>query len=829
MKQASYPIQGMTCASCALTVEKAVGKLAGMEEVSVNLATEKLSVSYDEKLLGLEDIRQAVEKAGYQLVDNLVTESYDISGMTCASCALTVEKALGKLEGVEEVSVNLATEKATIRYSRHRQNPASLERAVEQAGYQLIRPEKVEGAADKGPSTEEKLRHRFVWSAAFTFPLLYIAMGPMLPWGGLPLPALLHQPLVYAISQVILLIPILYIGRSFFQKGFKTLLQGHPNMDSLIAVGTGAALVQGLLMIVFLQMGKEVAMHGHHPELYFESAAVILTLITLGKYFEARAKGQTSEAIKKLMDLAPKAAQVLRNGQEMQVPIEEVVVGDQVIVRPGQQIPVDGQVLEGQTRVDESMLTGESLPVKKALGNNVFGGTLNQQGAITMQATKVGRDTTLAQIIRLVEEAQGSKAPIAKLADQVSAIFVPVVMGLALLSGLAWYFLGQESWIFSLSIIIAVLVIACPCALGLATPTAIMVGTGKGAENGLLFKSGQAIETLQGVNTIVFDKTGTITEGKPQVTDIHLLSTKNREQVLQLAASSEQFSEHPLAQALLQAAQTEKIELLPATDFQALSGRGLSVIIAEQTIYLGNERLMREQGIDVSKGRAVAEAFAQQAKTPVFLASQQEVLAVIAIADKIKETSRQAVQALQTIGLEVVMLTGDNEKTAKAIAKEVGIEQVISQVLPDDKANQVKFLQKQGKTVAMVGDGINDAPALAQAHVGLAIGSGTDIAIESADIVLMHSDILDVVKAVKLSQATMRTIKQNLFWAFAYNVIGIPIAMGLLHAFGGPLLNPMFAGAAMALSSVSVVLNALRLKTYKLYQKYQSKNWYFFT
>ncbi|MDG3099855.1 heavy metal translocating P-type ATPase [Streptococcus suis] len=829
MKQASYPIQGMTCASCALTVEKAVGKLAGMEEVSVNLATEKLSVSYDEKLLGLEDIRQAVEKAGYQLVDNLVTESYDISGMTCASCALTVEKALGKLEGVEEVSVNLATEKATIRYSRHRQNPASLERAVEQAGYQLIRPEKVEGAADKGPSTEEKLRHRFVWSAAFTFPLLYIAMGPMLPWGGLPLPALLHQPLVYAISQVILLIPILYIGRSFFQKGFKTLLQGHPNMDSLIAVGIGAALVQGLLMIVFLQMGKEVAMHGHHPELYFESAAVILTLITLGKYFEARAKGQTSEAIKKLMDLAPKAAQVLRNGQEMQVPIEEVVVGDQVIVRPGQQIPVDGQVLEGQTRVDESMLTGESLPVKKALGNNVFGGTLNQQGAITMQATKVGRDTTLAQIIRLVEEAQGSKAPIAKLADQVSAIFVPVVMGLALLSGLAWYFLGQESWIFSLSIIIAVLVIACPCALGLATPTAIMVGTGKGAENGLLFKSGQAIETLQGVNTIVFDKTGTITEGKPQVTDIHLLSTKNREQVLQLAASSEQFSEHPLAQALLQAAQTEKIELLPATDFQALSGRGLSVIIAEQTIYLGNERLMREQGIDVSKGRAVAEAFAQQAKTPVFLASQQEVLAVIAIADKIKETSRQAVQALQTIGLEVVMLTGDNEKTAKAIAKEVGIEQVISQVLPDDKANQVKFLQEQGKTVAMVGDGINDAPALAQAHVGLAIGSGTDIAIESADIVLMHSDILDVVKAVKLSQATMRTIKQNLFWAFAYNVIGIPIAMGLLHAFGGPLLNPMFAGAAMALSSVSVVLNALRLKTYKLYQKYQSKNWYFFT
>ncbi len=812
MKNATYSIEGMTCASCAMTVEKAVGKLAGVEEASVNLATEKLSVSYDENLLGLEDIRQAVDKAGYHLDDNLVTESYEVTGMTCASCAMTVEKALGKLEGVEEVNVNLATEKATIRYSRDRQNPASIEKAVELAGYKLIRADERDQEVDEGPSKEEKLWNRFVWSAAFTLPLLYIAMGPMLPFGGLPLPARLHQPLVFAVSQVILLLPVLFIGRSFFKKGFKTLFQGHPNMDSLIAVGTGAALIQGLLMIAFLLMGREVAMHGHHPELYFESAAVILTLITLGKYFEARSKGQTSEAIKKLMNLAPKTAQVLRNGQEVQVPIEEVVVGDQVIVRPGQQIPVDGQILEGQTRVDESMLTGESLPVKKAEGDSVFGGTLNQQGAITMQATKVGHDTTLAQIIRLVEEAQGSKAPIAKLADRVSAVFVPVVMGLALLSGLAWYFLGQETWIFSLSIMISVLVIACPCALGLATPTAIMVGTGKGAENGLLFKSGQAIETLQGVTTIVFDKTGTITEGKPQVTDIQILADKSREQVLQLAASSEQFSEHPLAQALLQTAQEEEVSLLPATDFQTLSGRGLSVTIAEKTIYLGNERLMREQGIDISQGLAVAETFANQAKTPVFLASQQELLAVIAIADKIKGTSRQAVQALQTMGLDVVMLTGDNDRTAQAIAEEVGIKQVISQVLPDDKANQVKYLQEQGKTVAMVGDGINDAPALAQAHVGLAIGSGTDIAIESADVVLMHSDILDVVKAINLSRATLRTIKQNLFWAFAYNVIGIPIAMGILHLFGGPLLSPMFAGAAMALSSVSVVLNALRLK-----------------
>lgn len=816
MQKESVRIAGMTCASCAMTVEKAVGKLTGVEEASVNLATEKLSVSFDENLLSLSDIGQAVEKAGYGLVRNLITETYAIEGMTCASCAMTVEKALGKLEGVEEINVNLATEKATLRYNRDLQNPTSLVKAVEEAGYQLIRPDEVEEMADKGPSREEKLWDRFIWSVVFTLPLLYIAMGPMLPFGGLPLPALLHQPLVFAVSQLLFLIPVLYIGRSFFTKGFKTLMQGHPNMDSLIAVGTGAALVQGLLMIIFLLFGKEVAMHGKHPELYFESAAVILTLITLGKYFEARSKGQTSEAIKKLMDLAPKTAQVLRDGQEIQAPLEEVVVGDFLIVRPGEKIAVDGVVVQGQSTVDESMLTGESLPVKKALGDNVFGGTLNQQGAITMQATKVGRDTTLAQIIRVVEEAQGSKAPIAKLADQVSAVFVPIVMCLAVLSGLAWLLLGQHSWIFSLSITISVLVIACPCALGLATPTAIMVGTGKGAENGLLYKSGQAIETLQGVNTIVFDKTGTITEGKPQVTDIHLLSGKNREQVLQLAASSEQFSEHPLAQALLHAAQTEQIDLLPATDFQALSGRGLSVTIAEQTIYLGNEQLMREKEIDLSQGPAVAETFAHQAKTPVFLASQQELLAVIAIADKVKETSRQAVQALQAMGLEVVMLTGDNEKTAQAIAREVGITQVVSQVLPDDKANQVKLLQEEGKTVAMVGDGINDAPALAQAHVGLAIGSGTDIAIESADIVLMHSDILDVVKAVKLSQATMRTIKQNLFWAFAYNVIGIPIAMGLLHVFGGPLLNPMFAGAAMALSSVSVVLNALRLKRVKM-------------
>ncbi|MGV3311475.1 heavy metal translocating P-type ATPase [Streptococcus suis] len=817
MQKESISVSGMTCASCAMTVEKAVGKLTGVEEASVNLATEKLSVSFDENVLSLSDIGHAVEKAGYGLVRNLITETYAIEGMTCASCAMTVEKALGKLAGMEEVAVNLATEKATMTYDKDRLDAAAILSAVEQAGYKAVLPQTNSpvSAVDSKEQHQSDLWSRFIWSTVFTLPLLYIAMGPMLPGGGLPLPAFLHQPLTFALVQLFLTLPVMYIGRAFYQKGFKTLFAGHPNMDSLIAVGTSAALVQGLIMTVLIARGQADLSHGH-PELYFESAAVILTLITLGKHMEALSKGWTSDAIKKLMNLAPKTARLIRDGQEVTLPLEQVQVGDVLQVRPGEQIPVDGKVLQGQSTVDESMLTGESLPVKKAVGDSVVGATLNQHGAFQMQATKVGADTTLAQIIRLVEEAQGSKAPIAQLADRVSAVFVPIVMVLALLSGLAWWTLGQEPWIFSLSITISVLVIACPCALGLATPTAIMVGTGKGAENGLLFKSGQAVEVLQKVDTIVFDKTGTITQGKPQVTDMTVFSSATEEEVLQLAASAEQYSEHPLAQALLKSAEDAGLSLLPSQDFQALSGRGLSVKIAEQTILLGNEKLMKESGIALGSATATAETYANQAKTPVYLAADGHLLVVIAIADKVKETSRQAVQTLQAMGLEVVMLTGDNEKTAQAIAKEVGIEQVVSQVLPDDKANQVKLLQEQGKTVAMVGDGINDAPALAQAHVGLAIGSGTDIAIESADIVLMHSDILDVVKAVKLSQATMRTIKQNLFWAFAYNVIGIPIAMGLLHVFGGPLLNPMFAGAAMALSSVSVVLNALRLKTYKL-------------
>ncbi|MGQ7355879.1 heavy metal translocating P-type ATPase [Streptococcus suis] len=817
MQKESISVSGMTCASCAMTVEKAVGKLTGVEEASVNLATEKLSVSFDENVLSLSDIGHAVEKAGYGLVRNLITETYAIEGMTCASCAMTVEKALGKLAGMEEVAVNLATEKATMTYDKDRLDAAAILSAVEKAGYKAVLPQtnSLVTAVDSKEQHQSDLWSRFIWSTVFTLPLLYIAMGPMLPGGGLPLPAFLHQPLTFALVQLFLTLPVMYIGRAFYQKGFKTLFAGHPNMDSLIAVGTSAALVQGLIMTVLIARGQADLSHGH-PELYFESAAVILTLITLGKHMEALSKGWTSDAIKKLMNLAPKTARLIRDGQEITLPLEQVQVGDVLQVRPGEQIPVDGKVLQGQSTVDESMLTGESLPVKKAVGDSVVGATLNQHGAFQMQATKVGADTTLAQIIRLVEEAQGSKAPIAQLADRVSAVFVPIVMVLALLSGLAWWTLGQEPWIFSLSITISVLVIACPCALGLATPTAIMVGTGKGAENGLLFKSGQAVEVLQKVNTIVFDKTGTITQGKPQVTDMTVFSSATEEEVLQLAASAEQYSEHPLAQALLKSAEDAGLSLLPSQDFQALSGRGLSVKIAEQTILLGNEKLMKESGIALGSAIATAETYANQAKTPVYLAADGHLLVVIAIADQVKPSSHTAIQDLHQMGLEVVMLTGDNEKTAQAIADQVGIDTVISQVLPEDKANQVKALQAQGKQVAMVGDGINDAPALAQAEVGIAIGSGTDVAIESADLVLMHSDLMDVPKAVRLSQLTMKTIKQNLFWAFAYNVIGIPIAMGLLHLFGGPLLNPMLAGAAMALSSVSVLLNALRLRTRKL-------------
>ena len=810
----TYVVEGMTCASCAQTVEKAVQKIEGVDVASVNLATEKLSVTYQENV-SEEQIKKAVSDAGYGVADQGENQTFALEGMTCASCAQTIEKVVNKLAGVQTASVNLATEKMQARFNPDEISATDIIQAVEDAGYKAI----LDGS-ETGEKTDKKQAHikemwtRVIWSAIFTVPLLYIAMGPMI---GLPIPSVLdpvHHADRFAIVQLLLTLPIVYVGRSFYTVGFKALFKGHPNMDSLIAIGTSAAVLQGIVMTYLLATGRVMIHHGH-PDLYFESAGVILALITLGKYLEVVSKGKTSEAIKKLMGLAPKTARIFKDNQEIEIPIEQVQTGDIVIVRPGDKIPVDGKIISGNSAVDESMITGESIPVEKHEGDKVIGASINKNGSFRFEATKVGKDTTLAQIIKLVEDAQGSKAPIAKLADQVSGVFVPIVIVLAILSGLLWYFLGQESWVFALSITISVLVIACPCALGLATPTAIMVGTGKGAENGVLIKSGDALETTQKVETIVFDKTGTITEGKPIVTDVLTYHEYSENDVLALAASAETGSEHPLGEAIVEGAKERQLTLKEVTDFEAIPGHGIQVTVDGQKLLLGNQKLMRENTIDLLSAVTDSDRLASEGKTPMFIASEQQLIGIVAVADTIKENSLAAIDKLHRMGIQVAMITGDNKRTAEAIAKQVGIDRVFSEVLPEDKANEVKKLQEEGLHVAMVGDGINDAPALAQADVGIAIGSGTDVAIESADIVLMRSDLMDVPTAIELSRATIKNIKENLFWAFAYNVLGIPVAMGILHIFGGPLLNPMIAGAAMSFSSVSVLLNALRLRRFK--------------
>ena len=628
----------------------------------------------------------------------------------------------------------------------------------------------------------------------------------------MPLPKIIDpmvNPMNFAVFQIILTVPVMAIGYKFYLIGFKNLIKLSPNMDSLIAVGTSAAFLYSVFGMYKIATGDtSYAMH-----LYFEAAVTILTLITLGKYLEAISKGKTSEAIKKLMGLAPKTATIIREGNEIVIPIDEVVVGDIILVKPGEKLPVDGEVIEGSTAIDESMLTGESIPVEKIVGSNVIGASINKTGFIKYKATKVGRDTALSQIIKLVEDAQGSKAPIAKMADVISAYFVPIVIGLAIFSAIAWLIAG-ETPVFALTIFISVLVIACPCALGLATPTAIMVGTGKGAENGVLIKGGEALEITHKINTIVFDKTGTITEGKPVVTDI-VSRGKENNILLALAASAEKGSEHPLGEAIVRAAIEKNIELKSLENFNAIPGHGIEVVIENESILLGNLKLMKERSIDIGELRGEADRLANEGKTPMFIAINNSLEGIIAVADTVKPSSINAIKELHNMGIKVAMITGDNKKTAEAIAKQVGIDIVLSEVLPEDKANEVKKLQGKDDKVAMVGDGINDAPALAQADIGIAIGSGTDVAIESADIVLMRSDLMDVIVAIKLSKATIRNIKQNLFCAFGYNVLGIPVAMGVLHIFGGPLLNPMIAAAAMSLSSVSVLANALRLKKFK--------------
>ena len=758
-------------------------------------------------------------------------QKFNVSGMTCSACSAHVEKSVAKTEGVQSVEVSLLTNSMQVVYDESRIDPAKIIRAVEQSGYGASLPQKGAPAASAAaPASSpadavKQMKRRLILSFCFLIPLFYLSMGHMM---GLPIPHFFHgteNALTFAFTQLLLTLPVAYLNRAYFQVGFKTLFRGSPNMDSLVAIGSSASILYGIFAIYQIGYGFG---HGdlervrqYAMDLYFEGASMILTLITLGKYLETKSKGKTSEAITRLMDLAPKSATVLRDGQEIQIPVEQVAVGDTVVVRPGQSIPVDGVILEGSSFVDESAITGESIPVEKSAGDSVTAATINKSGAFRFRATKIGDDTTLSQIIALMEEASASKAPISKLADKVAGVFVPVVMGIAVLAAAVWLLLGQ-SFSFALSIGIAVLVISCPCALGLATPVAIMVGTGKGAENGILIKSAEALETAHTVNTVVLDKTGTVTEGRPRLTGIYPAAGITEERLLQIAASLETLSEHPLAQAIVSSAKERGIVLLSSSGFQALSGLGLSALLEGESYLAGNERLMGQNGVSLKGMDAVAGHLAEEGKTPLYFAKGQTLLGIIAVADVAKPTSAQAIDEMKQLGLEVVMLTGDNQRTADAIGRQLGVSQVIAQVLPQDKEQKIRQLQQNGKKVAMVGDGINDAPALARADVGIAIGAGTDIALEAADIVLMKNDLLDAVTAIHLSRAVIRNVKENLFWAFLYNTIGIPIAAGVFFSIWGWKLDPMFAAAAMSLSSVCVVSNALRLRFFKPHRSRQN-------
>lgn len=752
------------------------------------------------------------------------SQKFDIKGMTCSACSTAVDRNVKKLEGINEVNVNLLNNSMIVKYDENVLNNETIIKKVQDAGYEAFLVEN--GKKTQKNSTEDnlgkietnELKNRLIISFIFAIPLFYISMGHMLNWY---LPHLFHgysNAIIFAFTQFLLALPIVFINIKYYKVGFKTLYKGSPNMDSLIAIGTSAAMIYGVFSIYKIGYGlgnndiDMVIQYSH--DLYFESAAIVLTLITLGKFLEARAKENTSEAINKLINLTPKTALVLRNNQEIEIPIDELVLKDIVIVKPGNIVPTDGIIIFGNSSIDESMLTGESLPVSKKVGDKVIGASINKSGSFKFEVTKLGEDTVLSQIIKLIEEASSSKAPISKLADRISAIFVPTVIVISILATVTWLFLGY-SFEFALSIGIAILVISCPCALGLATPTAIMVGTGKGAQNGILIKSAESLEIAHTINTVVIDKTGTITEGKTQVTDIFTNEKITQDKLLQLCATIEKNSEHPLADAILKKTQEKEIELLNATDFEALNGLGIKAKVEDRVFYIGNKKLLDSKNISLDLFYEKSEKLANEAKTPIFIADENEVLGLIAISDVVKPTSKDAILEFEKMGLEVIMLTGDNYKTANAIAKQININNVIAEVLPQDKEKEIQKLQSLGKKVAMIGDGINDAPALVRADVGIAIGAGTDIAIESANIVLVKSDLLDAVKAIQLSNAVIKNIKQNLFWAFFYNIIGIPLAAGVFYTVLGWKLSPMFAGAAMSLSSVTVVLNALRLKLFE--------------
>ena len=751
-------------------------------------------------------------------------QTFNVSGMTCSACSAHVEKAVCRLEGVAEVNVSLLTNSMQVTYDEDAASSEAIIEAVKSSGYGASLPQAAGTAAPAARQEDvmagelAQMKHRMVWSFAFLIPLFYISMGHMM---GAPLPGFLtgmDNALAFAFTQLLLTLPIMYLNDKYYKVGFKTLFRGAPNMDSLIAVGSMAAVAYGVFAIYQIGFGLG---HGdgdlvakYHMDLYFESAGMILTLITLGKFLETRSKGKTSQAITRLMDLAPKTARVLREGGEMEIPVEEVLVGDRIVVRPGQAIPVDGTVVEGASAVDESALTGESLPVDKGPGDKVAAASINKSGSFVFEATRVGQDTTLAQMIRLVEEASSSKAPIAKLADKVAGVFVPVVMVIAAVTALVWLAVTHSPE-QALTAGVAVLVISCPCALGLATPVAIMVGTGKGAENGILVKSAEALETLHAIDTVVLDKTGTLTQGRPQVTDILPAGGVTESALLGLAACLEAPSEHPLGAAIVEEAGARGLPRQPVERFAAVHGRGVEAVLGGRRCLAGNRAMMEEAGVDLSAWEDRAQALAAQGKTPLYFAKDTSLLGLIAVADTPKPTSRDAVAAFRSLGIDVIMLTGDNRRTAGAIGAQLGVTEVMAEVLPQDKERKVSELQSQGRKVAMVGDGINDAPALARADVGLAIGAGADVAIESADIVLMKSDLVDAVTAVELSRATIRNVKQNLFWAFFYNAICIPVAAGVLAIFGGPQLSPMLGAAAMSFSSVCVVSNALRLRFFK--------------
>ncbi|MFH1391879.1 MAG: heavy metal translocating P-type ATPase, partial [Candidatus Diapherotrites archaeon] len=805
----SIIVTDMHCASCALTIEKNLGKVPGVKSANVNFVNSKATVTYDNSKTNRSMLEESIEKSGYGVMKDAETSKDKIillvTGMNNPHCGGIIETTLGKMNGVKSYQINIATQKATISFEPEKVKVSDLIKAIGNAGYdaKVAKNEDLEKEAREKEMNDYK--NKFITSFALSAPLMYLMFANFFP---LPVPEIILQN--EAIIQIILATPVMWVGRKFFSSGLKALiLNRNPNMDSLVAIGVGSAYIYSLVAVIAILTGS--TMFSVH-DLYFEVAAFLIAFIILGKYFEALAKGKTSEAIKKLMGLQPKTALVERNGREVEIPIEEVQIGDIVIVKPGQKIPVDGKLVEGHSSIDESMISGESIPVEKNIGDTVIGATINKTGSFKFKAEKIGADTVLSQIIKLVEEAQGSKAPIQEFADKVSSVFVPIVMAIAIVAGLFWFFIGAQSFLFALTIFITVMIIACPCAMGLATPTAVMVGTGIGAEHGILIKSAESLQKAGEIQTIIFDKTGTLTKGEPEVTDIISYNGFTEDEILETAAAVENKSEHPLGEAIVKDAKNKNIKFGSPEKFNSISGKGVEAVYNKKNILLGNRKLFEEKNIPIKDSESKLQNLEIEGKTAILISINQKPAGIIAVADTVKENSKKAIEMLHQMGKETIMITGDNERTANAIAKQVGIDRVLAEVLPEDKANEVKKLQSEGKKVAMVGDGINDAPALAQADIGIAIGSGTDVAIETGDIILVKNDLRDVVTAIELSKYSMNKIKQNLFWAFIYNIIGLPIAAGILYPFTGILLSPVIAGTAMAFSSVSVVTNSLMMK-----------------